>query len=72
MTGSEVVYAVHKFEAENVDEISINVGEQVIVLEKDDGYNDGWWQVLSEAPLYTRTRVLIIIVVYRAVTSRDK
>jgi hypothetical protein len=71
MTGSEVVYAVHKFEAENVDEISINVGEQVIVLEKDDGYNDGWWQVLSKAPSYTRTRALIIVV-YRAVTSRDK
>ncbi|KAI8884522.1 hypothetical protein K501DRAFT_271626 [Backusella circina FSU 941] len=44
MTGLNVVYAVHKFDAENVDEISINVGEQVIVLEKDDGYNDGWWQ----------------------------
>lgn len=41
----EVVYTVHKFEAENVDEISINVGEQVIVLEKDEGFNDGWWQV---------------------------
>ncbi|GAA5805670.1 hypothetical protein EDC94DRAFT_549804 [Helicostylum pulchrum] len=40
----EVVYTIHKFEAENVDEISINVGEKVIVLGKDEGYNDGWWQ----------------------------
>lgn len=45
MSGLEIVYTVHKFEAENVDEISINVGEQVIVLEKDEGFNDGWWQV---------------------------
>lgn len=41
----EIVYTIHKFEAENVDEISINVGEKVIVLGKDEGYNDGWWQV---------------------------
>lgn len=45
MAGREIVYTVHKFQAENIDEISINVGEQVIVLEKDEGYNDGWWQV---------------------------
>jgi hypothetical protein len=45
MSGLETVYVVHNFEAENVDEISINVGEQVIVLEKDEGFNDGWWQV---------------------------
>jgi hypothetical protein len=48
MPGQEVVYTVHKFEAENVDEISINVGEQVIVLEKDEGFNDGWWQVKNQ------------------------
>ncbi|CEP16346.1 hypothetical protein [Parasitella parasitica] len=44
MPQREVVYTIHKFEAENADEISINVGEQVIVIEKDEGYNDGWWQ----------------------------
>lgn len=47
MAALEIVYAVHKFEAENIDEISINIGEQVIVLEKDEGFNDGWWQVRS-------------------------
>lgn len=43
----EVVYTVHKFVAENVDEISLDVGEKVVVFEKDEGYNDGWWKVLD-------------------------
>ncbi|KAI8368099.1 uncharacterized protein BYT42DRAFT_585272 [Radiomyces spectabilis] len=44
MAGFETVYAIHNFEAENDDEIAFSIGEPVIVLEKDDGYNDGWWQ----------------------------
>jgi hypothetical protein len=52
MSGLEIVYTIHKFEAENVDEISINVGEQVVVLEKDEGFNDGWWQVGQRIPFY--------------------
>ncbi|KAI8379361.1 uncharacterized protein BYT42DRAFT_532078 [Radiomyces spectabilis] len=44
MAGLETVYAIHAFEAENDDEIAFSVGEPIIVLEKDDGYNDGWWQ----------------------------
>ncbi|KAG0181035.1 polar growth protein [Apophysomyces sp. BC1034] len=44
MAGLETVYAIHSFEAENDDEIAFSVGEPVIVLEKDDGYSDGWWQ----------------------------
>ncbi|KAI8994983.1 hypothetical protein BDB01DRAFT_774918 [Pilobolus umbonatus] len=44
MGGIGTVYTVHKFIAENPDEISINVGEPIVVLEKDEGYNDGWWQ----------------------------
>ncbi|KAI7906384.1 uncharacterized protein BX663DRAFT_427304 [Cokeromyces recurvatus] len=48
MSGIEVVYTIHKFEAENPDEISINVGEKVIVLERDEGFNDGWWQGKNE------------------------
>ncbi|KAI8380703.1 hypothetical protein BD560DRAFT_346975 [Blakeslea trispora] len=48
MPESEVVYTVHKFVAENVDEISIDVGEKVVILEKDDGYNDGWFQGRNE------------------------
>ncbi|KAI8094935.1 uncharacterized protein B0P05DRAFT_576982 [Gilbertella persicaria] len=43
-----VLYTIHKFVAENVDEISINVGEKVVILEKDEGYNDGWFQGRNE------------------------
>lgn len=40
-----IVYGAHEFEAENEDEISFKAGERIIVLEKDDQYHDGWWQV---------------------------
>lgn len=41
----ESVYVVHDFVAEGDDEISLNVGEKVVILGKDNGFNDGWWQV---------------------------
>lgn len=44
----ETVYAVHNFEAENDDELTFQIGESVIVIQKDDGFNDGWWKVLNE------------------------
>lgn len=47
MAALETVYATHNFEAENEDEITIKAGEPVIVLEKDEKYQDGWWQVCS-------------------------
>ncbi|KAG2207479.1 hypothetical protein INT47_004227 [Mucor saturninus] len=40
----ETVYAVHNFEAENDDELTFQIGESVIVIQKDDGFNDGWWK----------------------------
>ncbi|KAI8149823.1 hypothetical protein BJV82DRAFT_584771 [Fennellomyces sp. T-0311] len=40
----EVVYAIHSFDAENDDEINFNVGEPIVVLERDEKYMDGWWQ----------------------------
>ncbi|KAI8063834.1 hypothetical protein BC940DRAFT_306959 [Gongronella butleri] len=40
----EVVYVIHPFIAENEDEISLNVGDPVVVVERDDDFNDGWWQ----------------------------
>ena len=43
-----VVYAVHDFEAENPDELSFSAGERILVTEKDDQYQDGWWQVRFE------------------------
>ncbi|KAG2227778.1 hypothetical protein INT45_002016, partial [Circinella minor] len=44
MASLETVYAIHSFEPDNVDEVGFNVGDPIIVLEKDEGYNDGWWQ----------------------------
>lgn len=41
----ETVYAIHSFEAENDDEIPFQVGEPIIILEKDDLYGDSWWKV---------------------------
>lgn len=42
---ADIVYALHDFEAENQDELSFGVGEAIIVLERDDQYGDGWFQV---------------------------
>ncbi|KAI8878418.1 PH-domain-containing protein [Backusella circina FSU 941] len=44
MVDLETVYAIHNFEAENDDELSFDIGEPVIVLQKDDGFGDGWWK----------------------------
>lgn len=41
----DLVYALHDFAAENGDELSFGVGEAIVVLERDDQYNDGWFQV---------------------------
>ncbi|KAG0182148.1 polar growth protein [Apophysomyces sp. BC1034] len=40
----EIVYAIHNFEAENEDEIAFGIGEPIVVLERDEKYQDGWWQ----------------------------
>ena len=42
---NEIVYAIHAFIAENEDELNFNVGEPIVVLERDEKYMDGWWQV---------------------------
>jgi len=47
----DVVYALHAFEAENEDELAFEAGEQIIVLERDDQYGDGWYQVCRQALL---------------------
>jgi hypothetical protein len=41
----EFVYALHDFAPENEDELSFKAGERIEVIEKDDLYQDGWWQV---------------------------
>ncbi|CAO3612482.1 unnamed protein product [Cunninghamella echinulata] len=40
----ETVYVIHPFEAENNDEISLSIGDPVIILERDEEFNDGWWR----------------------------
>lgn len=44
----DVVYVIHQFEAENEDEISLCIGDPVVVLERDDGFGDGWWKVRTK------------------------
>ena len=41
----EYVYARHDFAAEHEDEIGFRAGERIEVVEKDEVFNDGWWQV---------------------------
>lgn len=41
----EYVYVLHEFTPENPDEVPLKVGERIEVVEKDDLYGDGWWQV---------------------------
>ncbi|GAA5865790.1 hypothetical protein JCM3774_003094 [Rhodotorula dairenensis] len=45
---TDVVYALHTFEAENEDELTFEAGERIIVLERDDQYSDGWFQGRNE------------------------
>jgi SH3 domain-containing protein len=50
----EYVYARHDFIPEHEDEVSFRAGERIEVVEKDDLYNDGWWQVSSLSSLSLR------------------
>lgn len=41
----DYVYALHDFLPEHEDEVSFHAGERIEVVERDDLYGDGWWQV---------------------------
>lgn len=41
----EYVYALHDFTPEHEDEVPFRAGERIEVIEKDDQFGDGWWQV---------------------------
>ncbi|GAA5948231.1 hypothetical protein JCM3775_001731 [Rhodotorula graminis] len=45
---TDLVWALHTFEAENDDELAFSAGERIIVLERDDQYGDGWFQGRNE------------------------
>ncbi|KAH8096600.1 hypothetical protein BXZ70DRAFT_945297 [Cristinia sonorae] len=40
----EYVWALHDFIPENPDEVPFKSGNRIEVVEKDDLYQDGWWQ----------------------------
>lgn len=44
----EYVYALHDFTPENPDEVPFKAGDKIEVIEKDDMYGDGWWQVSTD------------------------
>ena len=46
----EFVSALFKFVPENDDELPLEIGERVEVLEKDQFHNDGWWTVSIAIP----------------------
>lgn len=41
----DYVYALHDFLPEHEDEVPFRQGERIEVVERDDLYSDGWWQV---------------------------
>lgn len=41
----DYVYALHDFQPEHEDEVPFRQGERIEVVERDDLYSDGWWQV---------------------------
>ena len=43
----EYVFARRDFVAEDEGEIALRAGERIEVIEKDELYDDGWWQVRS-------------------------
>ena len=45
----EYVYALFDYTPEHPDEIQFKAGERIEVVERDDIYNDGWWQVSSSS-----------------------
>jgi hypothetical protein len=47
---AEYVYALHDFQPENEDEVPFQTGERIEVVEKDDEFGDGWWQVSPDGP----------------------
>lgn len=39
-----IVFALHDFDAVNPEDLPLKRGEQILVLKKDEGFNDGWWE----------------------------
>lgn len=41
----EYLIVLHDFDARSDDEITIRKGDHILVLETDQGFNDGWYIV---------------------------
>ena len=52
----EYVYALHDFIPEHENEVPFRAGERIEVIERDDAYGDGWWQVSSSTNFRVRCR----------------
>lgn len=48
----EYVYALYDFLPEHEDEVDFLAGERIEVVERDDQFGDGWWQVCHTASIY--------------------
>ncbi|CUS15136.1 unnamed protein product, partial [Tuber aestivum] len=42
-TDATLLRVIHDFSARSPDELTLRKGEHVELLEKDDGFNDGWY-----------------------------
>ena len=45
----EYVWGLHDFAREHEDEIDFKAGDRILVVEKDDLYQDGWWKGTNPA-----------------------
>lgn len=45
MKEGDLVYALHSFEPEQVDELAMYQGEEILVLSDDSEFGDGWFEV---------------------------
>ncbi len=52
----EYVYTLYDFISESDDDISFLAGEHIEVIEKDEQYGDGWWQVTYTNALLCNNR----------------
>jgi len=66
----EYVYALYDFLPEHEDEVDFLAGERIEVVERDDQFGDGWWQVCSKAPIYNNR--IADRLVHRVVTWQGK
>jgi hypothetical protein len=58
----EFVWALHEFQPEAEDEIPFRSGERIEVIEKDEEYGDGWWQVRFDQNIKFVSFLLLFVI----------